>query len=66
MTGTPHHPIAIVGGGLGGLTAAAVLHTNGIELTVFEREAGRDARRQGGVLDIHHDTGQAGGLSGIT
>ncbi|WTK75839.1 hypothetical protein OG407_01005 [Streptomyces sp. NBC_01515] len=24
------------------MTAAAVLHTNGIELTVFEREAGRD------------------------
>ncbi|AYG04035.1 FAD-dependent oxidoreductase [Gryllotalpicola protaetiae] len=58
MTLLPHYPIAIVGGGLGGLTAAAVLHVNGIESTVFELEAGRHVRTQGGMLDIHQGTGQ--------
>lgn len=55
---TSHHPIAIIGGGLGGLTTAAVLHVNGIESAVFELEAGRHVRTQGGMLDIHTDSGQ--------
>lgn len=55
---TKHFPIAIIGGGLGGLTAARVLHTRGIEAAVFELEAGRYTRTQGGMLDIHDDTGQ--------
>lgn len=55
----PHHPIAIIGGGLGGLTAARVLHANGIEATVFDLEPSRHARTQGGMLDIHEDSGQA-------
>jgi 2-polyprenyl-6-methoxyphenol hydroxylase-like FAD-dependent oxidoreductase len=53
-----HHPIAIVGAGLGGLTLARVLHTRGIEAVVFDLEAGRRARTQGGMLDIHTYNGQ--------
>jgi 2-polyprenyl-6-methoxyphenol hydroxylase-like FAD-dependent oxidoreductase len=58
MTTPPHHPIAIIGGGLGGLTAAAALHVGGIESAVFELEAGQHVRTQGGMLDIHQDSGQ--------
>jgi len=45
--------IAIVGAGPGGLTLARVLHVNGIEAVVYERDSSRDARGQGGMLDIH-------------
>lgn len=53
-----HVSIAIVGAGLSGLTLARVLHVNAIASTVFELDASPDARRQGGQLDIHDDTGQ--------
>jgi len=43
-----HVPIAIIGG-----TAARVLHINGVDATVFELEADRGTRVQGGMLDIH-------------
>jgi 2-polyprenyl-6-methoxyphenol hydroxylase-like FAD-dependent oxidoreductase len=56
---TTHHPIAIIGAGLSGLTVARVLHVNGIEAAVFEGEPSADARTQGGMLDIHDDSGQA-------
>lgn len=55
---TAHHPIAIIGAGLSGLTTARVLHTRGVGAAVFDAEAGRHVRTQGGMLDIHEDSGQ--------
>ncbi|MET7902364.1 NAD(P)/FAD-dependent oxidoreductase [Streptomyces sp. NPDC005336] len=58
MTKIPHHPIAVVGAGLGGLTLARVLSVHGIEAAVHDLDASPAARTQGGMLDIHEDSGQ--------
>lgn len=52
--------IAIIGGGPGGLTLLNVLAQHGVRATLYERDAGRDARGAlGGTLDLHPSAGQA-------
>ena len=53
----PALSVAIVGAGPGGLTLARILQRNGINPTVFEREASVNERSQGGSLDLHHESG---------
>jgi 2-polyprenyl-6-methoxyphenol hydroxylase-like FAD-dependent oxidoreductase len=50
--------IAIVGGGLSGLVLARILHRHGLASTVYELDATATARRQGGLLDLHVESGQ--------
>ncbi|MFF1611421.1 FAD-dependent oxidoreductase [Amycolatopsis sp. NPDC058278] len=49
--------VTIVGGGLGGLTLARILHTRGIPSTVCELETAPAARDQGGTLDLREESG---------
>ncbi len=51
--------IAVVGAGPAGLLLACRLHQAGIPFQLFEADAGPGARAQGGMLDLHADTGQA-------
>ena len=53
----PALSVAIVGGGPGGLTLARILRRNGINSSVFEREASVGERSQGGTLDLHQKSG---------
>ncbi|MDJ0380023.1 NAD(P)/FAD-dependent oxidoreductase [Streptomyces sp. G-G2] len=59
MTTRPHHPLAIVGAGLGGLTLARVLSRHGVEAALYDLDPSPAARPQGGMLDLHEDSGQA-------
>jgi len=49
--------IAIIGGGPGGLTLARILQMNGANVTVYERDAHKDARTKGATLDLHEESG---------
>jgi 2-polyprenyl-6-methoxyphenol hydroxylase-like FAD-dependent oxidoreductase len=51
--------ITIIGAGMAGLTLARVLYKNGITPVVYDADLSVTSRHQGGMLDIHHDTGQA-------
>ena len=50
--------IAIVGAGLGGLVLARILQIQGVPSAVYELDPGPDARKQGGLLDMHEESGQ--------
>jgi 2-polyprenyl-6-methoxyphenol hydroxylase-like FAD-dependent oxidoreductase len=50
--------IAIVGGGLSGPVLARILQLHGIASTIYELDASVDARHQGGLLDLHEESGQ--------
>jgi 2-polyprenyl-6-methoxyphenol hydroxylase-like FAD-dependent oxidoreductase len=58
--------ITIIGAGMGGLTLAGVLNKNGITPTIYDADVTAVSRHQGGMLDIHQETGlaalQAAGL----
>jgi len=49
--------VAIIGGGPGGLTLAKLLQTKGANVSLYERDADRNARGQGTTLDLHEDSG---------
>ena len=50
--------VAVVGGGLSGLVLARILQQHNIACTVYELDATAGARRQGGLLDLHVESGQ--------
>ncbi len=51
--------ITIIGAGMGGLTLASVLHKNGIASIIYDADVSATSRHQGGMLDMHQETGQA-------
>ncbi|MCU7820657.1 FAD-dependent oxidoreductase [Kitasatospora sp. DSM 101779] len=57
-TDTRSPRIAVVGAGPGGLTLARILHLHGIGAVVHDRDGDRTARAQGGMLDLHRESGQ--------
>ncbi|GGN95837.1 monooxygenase [Actinoplanes lobatus] len=57
-TPTRQARISVVGAGPAGLTCARILQRHGIAVTVHDRDPGRDARDQGGTLDLRAGDGQ--------
>jgi 2-polyprenyl-6-methoxyphenol hydroxylase-like FAD-dependent oxidoreductase len=57
MNSINNKKIAIVGGGPGGLTLARLLQMKGTDVTVYERDAHKDARPKGATLDLHDESG---------
>lgn len=49
--------IAIIGGGMAGLTLARLLQLQNNEVKVFERDFDQNVRVQGSTLDLHEGTG---------
>jgi 2-polyprenyl-6-methoxyphenol hydroxylase-like FAD-dependent oxidoreductase len=50
--------VAIIGGGPAGLTLARLLQLARVDVRVYERDVGPEARTQGGSLDLHEGSGQ--------
>jgi 2-polyprenyl-6-methoxyphenol hydroxylase-like FAD-dependent oxidoreductase len=53
-----YHNLVVIGAGPGGLVLARVLQKAGLDVVIFEREVSRNARTQGGTLDLHIESGQ--------
>ena len=50
--------IAVIGAGPAGLVLARILQHNGMQCTIFELDKDRFARDQGGIVDLHPQSGQ--------
>jgi len=50
--------VAVLGAGPGGLTLARLLQRRGFDVKVYERDGGREARSQGGTVDLDAASGQ--------